>query len=398
MRLGILTFHLQLNYGGVLQALALQLALAEHGYDVCVVDRWLTREREHLRGNFASPNRRVRYREWLSLALGMGAFGTWVRCRRTQRFIQERFRLTAEHFVEWSECVGWRLPVDCLVVGSDQIWNCQWVYPSIYLLEDAPEIPAIAYAASFGMREIPEERKEQYRQGMERFVAISVRESEGIKLVESVGARAIHVVDPTILLEPVVWRGMGKGMPMGMKRRLVVYVLSENVDALLPKLVTFARRMRVEVQVLVGWYARPIPKSPKRLVKYVRAWIHPSVKLWLSAGPQEFLDAFSQADWVLSDSFHALMFSAIFDKQVAILRPESDERKAMFARIEEFVEVATEGPVIEDSVETALARFERGETMAFRHDVIRARREASWAWLKVALEKVERERAGMRSS
>ena len=70
----------------------------------------------------------------------------------------------------------------------------------------------------------------------------------------------------------------------------------------------------------------------------------------------------------------------------------------MFARIEEFVEVATEGPVIEDSVETALARFERGETMAFRHDVIRARREASWAWLKVALEKVERERAGMRSS
>lgn len=125
-------------------------------------------------------------------------------------------------------------------------------------------------------------------------------------------ACAIHVVDSTILLDPVVWRGMGKGMPMGMKRRLVVYVLSENVDALLPKLVTFARRMRVEVQVLVGWYARPIPKSPKRLVKYVRAWIHPSVKLWHSAGPQEFLDAFSQADWVLSDSFHALMFSAIF--------------------------------------------------------------------------------------
>lgn len=39
-----------------------------------------------------------------------------------------------------------------------------------------------------------------------------------------------------------------------------------------------------------------------------------------------------------------------------------------------------------------MARFERGETMAFRHDVIRARREASWVWLKTALEKVKRER------
>lgn len=43
-----------------------------------------------------------------------------------------------------------------------------------------------------------------------------------------------------------------------------------------------------------------------------------------------------------------------------------------------------------------MARFERGETMAFRHDVIQARREASWAWQRAVLEKVER--AGMRSS
>lgn len=40
-----------------------------------------------------------------------------------------------------------------------------------------------------------------------------------------------------------------------------------------------------------------------------------------------------------------------------------------------------------------MARFERGETMAFRHDVIQARQEVSWAWLKV-----EGERVGMRSS
>lgn len=400
MRLGILTFHSQLNYGGVLQALALQTALMRAGYDVSVMDRWLSATNDALAGPWRALSLKEVVDLLLRVLLGLGNGGRLLRHRRTVRFVRERLRLTPEHFVDWSEPSGQQVAVDTLVVGSDQVWHGgDWGEPRPYLLEGAPKIPAIAYAASFGMRQIPKELEPLYREGLRRFSAISVREAEGIQLVESMGAQATHVVDPTLLLEPTVWREQAavKAKPRPL---LVCYLLSEDIEKAVPKLEAFVKHYHVEVRVVVDHYLRPFPKSVGQVLRQLRwMWgrVCSPVKLCLSAGPQEFLEAFAQADWVLSDSFHALMFSAIFDKQVAILRSQSEARKAMFARIEEFVEAATEGPVIEDSVETALARFERGETMAFRHDVIQARREASWAWLKAALEKVEREREGMRS-
>lgn len=400
MKLGILTFHSQLNYGGVLQAFALQTALMRAGYDVSVVDRWLSTTNDALVGPWRALSLKEVVDLLLRVLLGLGNGGRLLRHRRTVRFVRERLRLTPEHFVDWSELSAQQMTVDRLVVGSDQVWHGgNWSNPSPYLLEGAPKIPAIAYAASFGMRQIPKELEQLYREGFRRFSAISVREAEGVRLVESMAAKATHVIDPTLLLEPTVWR---EQVAIKVKQRplLVCYLLSEDIEKVVPKLEAFVKYYHVEVRVLVGNWLRSFPKSVGQVLRQL-CWMWgrmcSSVKLCLSAGPQEFLDAFAQADWILSDSFHALMFSAIFDKQVAILRPKNDDRKAMFARIEEFVEAATEGPVIEDSVEAALARFERGETMAFRHDVIQARREASWAWLKAALEKVERERAGMRS-
>lgn len=396
MRLGILTFHAQLNYGGVLQAVALQMALLGHGYDACVVDRWLSKDNDKLVGPWARGGIKERAIIGLRVLLGLGWGGRLIRHRRTTRFVVSNLRLTREHFLEWSDSIAQQLAVDCLVVGSDQLWSCRWEVPNVYLLNGAPSgLSAITYAISFGMHRVPESLEQLYRQGVGRFSAVSVREIEGKRLVEALGGVATHVVDPTLLLEQSIWRGMVTEEG-GERKLLTVYVLAEDVEVLLPQLEAFARRMKVEVRVLVNAYVRPIPRTPSLLAYQIRWLMHrllSPVSLCLSAGPKEFLNAFAQADWVLSDSFHALMFSSIFDKQVAILRSRSDDRKDMFARIQEFVETTTDGPVIEDTVESALARFERGERMSFRQDVIVKRREASWAWLRAALDKVERERA-----
>lgn len=396
MRLGILTLHSQLNYGGVLQAFALCQALNRQGYDTGTVDRWTTPSNVALRGPWSIGDVKASIEEALRTLLCLGDGTRMIRRRRTRRFIKRWLRLTKEHFIEWAEPAAQMLSVDCLVVGSDQVWNGDWNRADIYLLKGAPErLSVVAYAASFGMKAIPAGMEELYRKGFKRFSAISVREVEGVKLVEAMGALATHVVDPTLLLEPSVWQASVSGKK---HRRplLTVYVLSEDVEALSPKLRAFARRHHAKVRLLVDSGQRPFPRTPKQLLLHFR-WLmrrlFSPVKPFLTAGPQEFLEAFAQADWVLSDSFHALMFSSIFDKQVAILRPKSEKRKGMFARIEEFVETTTDGPVIEDTVESALARFERGERMSFRQDVIAKRREASWAWLRAALDKVERERA-----
>ncbi len=386
MKVGILTLHSQLNYGGVLQAFALQTALEQMGHKVVVIDRWWTPRNESLRGPFAGMPLRAWVRWGLRGLAGCGQFGSAVRHLRTMRFVRKRLHLTPYHFRTWQEMAGRELGVDCIVVGSDQVWHCgDWGDPEAYLLEGAPEyIPAIAYAASFGLREIPESFRELYRRGFQRFSAIGVREAEGVTLVESLGAKATHVVDPTQLLDAATWKQCLALKPTGKRRRLVCYFLSENVQRALPELETFARETDSTVEVYVNSFARPMPKSVSAVLARLKLLItspFSRVHVRLAAGPREFVQSFASTTWICSDSFHALMFASIFDKQVAILRPSSPFRAQMFARIEEFVASSTTGPVIEPSLSSALARFKKGNTTLFIPTELTPRHAASLHWL-----------------
>ena len=391
MRVGILTFHSQLNYGGVLQAFALQTVLERMGYEVAVVDRWLDAQNIALWGPFAG----MTVRGWVGWlvrgVMGCGTFGRTVRHWRTIRFVQRRLRLTPYHFVRWEEMTGRNLGVDCLVVGSDQVWHGgDWGNPLPYLLEGAPPIHAIAYAASFGMNRLPEALLEAYREGFARFSAISVRESEGVELVASVGGCATHVSDPTQLLDASSWRETLSlcGKKGGQRPRLVCYFLSENALAALPALEDFARKRRCSVEVFVNGIQLPVPKSFSTIWGRLGWWMHrvvSSVRLRLAAGPREFVEAFSSATWVLSDSFHALMFASVFGADVRILLPKDASRRVMFGRIEEFTRCAVKGTVLSVNVQEALASFVEGEPCTYNEVFLRERREASQAWLKNAL-------------
>lgn len=386
MKIGILTFHSQLNYGGVLQAYAMQMALQEMGHDAVVIDRWLDEHNGHLFGPFLNN-----WKGWIGTLIrgfaGTGKFGRLFRHWHTIRFIRQKLNLTPYHFDEWKDAPK-ELGVDIILVGSDQVWNGNYGRPRPYLLEGAPSMPAVAYAASFGMRALPEELIAVYREGFKRFKAISVREAEGIGLVESQGATATHVVDPTLLLEPSIWKMKVKGSPK-QKRTLVCYLLAEDVEALYPQLYAFAKAQHCKVKVLVDWYTLPFPKTVSQVIqriKHIVRNIFSPVKLDFAAGPQAFLNAFANATWLLSDSFHAVMFSSIFGKNVRILRPKNEFRKKMFARIEEFAKSSVaSGNLIAEDVPSALASFANDDPLQFNQDVIAQRRTESKAWLENAL-------------
>lgn len=386
MKIGILTFHSQLNYGGVLQAYAMQMALQEMGHEAVVIDRWLDEHNGHLFGPFLNN-----WKGWLKYTIkccfGMLSPKSLVRHLNTIRFVRNQLNLTPYHFYEWKDAPK-ELGVDVILVGSDQVWNGIFGRPRPYLLEGAPRVPAIAYAASFGMRTLPEELIPAYRDGFQRFKAISVREAEGIGLVESQGATATHMVDPTLLLEPSIWKTKVKRSAK-QKRTLVCYLLSEEVEALYPQLYAFAKAQHCKVKVLVNLYALPFPKTVSQIIQRVKRMarnIFSPVKLELAAGPQEFLNAFANATWVLSDSFHAVMFSSIFGKNVRILRPKNEFRQKMFARIEEFAKSGVaSGNLIAEDVPSALASFANDEPLQFNQEVIAQRRTESKAWLENAL-------------
>ena len=394
LNIGILTFHAQQNYGGVLQAFALQQALSRlfPAAEVRMVDRWISATNGGLQDPFAGV--KMRGRLFLRLLMRLGDWAPETRRTRTRRWICSHMALTPDHFADWAEFVARRLPVpEVLVVGSDQVWHAgKWGDPRVYLLHGAPAMRAIAYAASFGMtREDAREMAELYREGLPKFAAISCREAEGIAICADLNLAAEHVVDPTLLVGREFWRSVVR--PRRSRRsRLFAYVLSEDVQAVRERLETFGGEMDCMAELFSGntpsWWWGPMPKNVRTLREWWRALRRrrcDRARMRLDAGPQEFLDSIAAADWVVTDSFHALMFAIIFKRNVRVLRPRSESRRQMFARIEEFAAHAT-GPLIADDLDAALSSFRRGETVAFDEPWLEARRRFSADWLTAQIE------------
>ena len=385
MKIGILTFHSQLNYGGVLQCWALQTALEKLGHDVVVIDRWQDKNNSWLEKGYDEYSMFQWIKFLVRSAMGLGNIHQWLRVRRTKRFFAAHLRLTPYHLFDWKDAPK-ELGIDMFVVGSDQVWHCgDWGDPRVYLLEGAPEIPAIAYAASFGMTELPQEFVDLFKRGLSKFKAISCREAEGVEICRQLGFDATHVVDPTLL----AWGEDAETLPSGTKRReLVCYFLSVRIDDHIAALESFARKNKCRVSVFMDEaYWLPFPKNRAAIKGYVRGLrnrLSLDIRIMDSAGPAEFLYAFKRAKWVVSDSFHALMFSICYGCDPRIIKPSSPSRQKMFARINEFAAHA-KGSLIVNSVQDALDSFANGEKVVFDRDWRSARRTASLSWLRSKL-------------
>ncbi len=389
MKIGILTFHSQLNYGGVLQCWALQTVLEKMGHEVVVIDRWLHADNHYLECGFNKCQIGFWVKFILRAMIGLGDWAKRQRVRKTKRFLKTYLNLTPYHFVEWKDAPK-DLGVDLLVVGSDQVWHCgDWGDPRAYLLEGAPQIPAIAYAASFGMASLPEwtHKDKQissislYKDGLKRFRAISCRETEGVAICKSMGFEATHVVDPTLL----AWLD---GEKTEKENELVCYFMSESIDDNIDGLAEFANKNSCAVKIFTkDPPLLPIPKNLNTLVQNSNRngkRIGSNVQIMASASPAEFFDAFKTAKYVISDSFHALMFSICFGCNVRIMRPKTEMRKTMFARIEEFANHAN-GNLLVDTVHDALGSFNNGMMVEFDRSWLTTIRQGSLSWLQNAI-------------
>lgn len=182
--------------------------------------------------------------------------------------------------------------IDCYVIGSDQVWN--YAFPSFSKFDfvEYSIKPKISYAASFGVSEIPEYLRDFYRTGLNGIDYISVRETSGKKIVSDLtDIKATVVLDPTLLLSKEDWQEIST-KKLYSKKFIVVYFLDEiSKDDLS--------------------YIQKYAESNNCLIK--RMFSRDDEELWES-GPDEFINLFSQAEAVFTDSFHAVAFSIIFNK------------------------------------------------------------------------------------
>lgn len=385
MRIGILTLHSQTNYGGVLQAYALQCTLESLGHEVVVIDRWMDEGNSLLNG-ILSCRSPVAWMKFLCRGLlGFGDFAHLIRCRRTKRMLPTLLHLSKYSFCHWKDAPA-ELGIDLLVVGSDQVWNPGALRNGqAYLLKGAPNIPAISYAASFGVKSLPREWESSYREGLGRFKSISVREEEGGAIVSALDFSAVHVVDPVFLADPKIW---DRFRPMAKRRRgkkLVCYFIHEPLGDVLADLRRFSSKHECDVEVFLGGPWQEIPRRFKEWLSifsgFSRAMLVPRLHLRSIATPDEFVGEIAAADWVVTDSFHGLMFSTVFRKCVRVLKPNRASVDGGFSRLSEFVAAQLHGGVLADDLNVALRSATDNQPILYNLEGLTRARRDSYMWL-----------------
>lgn len=206
---------------------------------------------------------------------------------------------------------------DYLITGSDQVWNPYFLEnPEDMFLTFMPPERRIAYAASFGVSEIPQEWKAKYAKWLSEMHAISVREERGAEIVKELTGRDVPVlVDPTLLLTPEEWNRVAQ-KPRWLdveKKYILLYFLSEMPKAVRETVQRLAEEQHLEIIDLMDW--RNLD--------------------WYTSDPAEFVYLIAHADLIYTDSFHGTVFSIFYNRSFVICdRQIRNKKQGMNSRID----------------------------------------------------------------
>lgn len=295
MKVGIITFHRALNYGAVLQAYALQQFLRKLDIDSEIIDYRSSYIETFYKPIKANPlkNPKMYLKEICYLLPNL------KKRKKFERFIHTYIKTTRK-IDSNEELKKLNKEFDYFITGSDQVWNYKWSgFDKAFFLEFANSEKKYSYAASFGFEKIPVEKEALYKKLLGDFQKISVRENTGKIIVKDLIKKdAVVDLDPSCLIEKEMW---GK---IAVRPKKAGYVL----------LYTLEKSDRLNI------YAEDIAKKLGTEIVYISDAIKKTstfkYKGFLS--PAEFVGLFANAGYVVTNSFHGLMFSVIFEKEFCL--------------------------------------------------------------------------------
>lgn len=282
-KIGIVTIIDNDNYGNRLQNYALQETIKKYGFKVTTLNNYA-----RLNNKEKIINRIKSY-----IVFSLGSLKKYIksnkkRLKNFKKFNKEYINLTNKIYTPYTKNLNNQF--DAFVVGSDQVWK-----PIFNRMRDfdflsfADKEKRISYAASFGISEIPEEYKSKLINGLKDFDKISVREEQGARIIKNICNKEAKVVlDPTLLLPIENWKSIERKPEFHKSNN---YILTYFLDYSSYKNVVeeYAKNNGLEVINLMD-------KKSK----------------YYECGPSEFLYLFHNAKMILTDSFHACVFSILY--------------------------------------------------------------------------------------
>lgn len=318
-KVGILTFHGSHNFGSVLQSYASVITLRKLGYLPEIIN---------LRNQTQIDVYKI-FHKGESIIRRMFKILIYPqlksRSHKFEYFINNILPISKKEYRHGSELDVDQLGYDIYYTGSDQIWNpaCQDFETAYYLDFVKHKFPTIAYAPSLGKGKFDQKDEELIKGLLPGVDFLSCRERSGAQLIERLsGRKTVQVCDPVLLPSPEEWRSFAID-PKRKKPYILVYFLENN----------HGDKSNLEVLKKQTGYDVIL------LNEYLREYLNPDIKLKLNASPQEFLGLIKNAECIYTNSFHATVFSVIFNRPffTAIAKSENvannnDSRKVDFLK------------------------------------------------------------------
>lgn len=302
MRIGILTLPLHSNYGGIMQAWALQTVLMRMGHKVKVIDK-----------NLLPPKA-----NWLYI-YPKRIFLKYILHKNIpvfhEKLMYENYSMRTKYILPFIEKYIARKIIydvseikkdefDVIIFGSDQIWRPKYYCQFYKRIIDAFgafaykwNINLISYAASFGLDNLNEFNKKEIikiKECIQKFNGVSVRESQAIYLCKNFfNVNAIHVLDPTLLLNKGDYISL-ISPDIVQRNGIMQYILD----------------LDTEKQKIVKSICQCM-KMPLFSCIHYSETCQPAVEQWLAG--------FRDASIIITDSFHACVFSIIFHKPFIVI-------------------------------------------------------------------------------
>ena len=323
MQIKTITCHDVYNFGASLQALALQSYLEGIGQDVEIIDYKPDYLSKHF-NLFSVSNPVYDYPIIKQVYLIAKLPARLIALRRKKKFdvfTRQFLHLTSHRYHSNEELKADPPLAEAYIAGSDQIWNTLFKNgrDAAFYLDFAPKTAKrIAYAASFATKDIAEDSKPFVREMLHSIERISIRERISLPLLESLGRNdGIAVCDPVFLLSSQKWNQILTYKNKNESPYLLVYD-SEKSERIREVACRIAKQRGLQLYNVSSFRLPYVDKD-----------------YWCSS-PLDFVRLIRDADFIVSNSFHATAFSLIFHREFCVVNRKEAINERMLRLLDQY--------------------------------------------------------------
>jgi polysaccharide pyruvyl transferase len=297
MKIGILTFHDEPNYGAFLQTYGLSEWLIKNDYEVEIID--------------------LRIKEDFQFSFFVKLFKPIIRYFIFEKARKKHFNRTKRVYFTSNDLENDLPDCDKYILGSDQVWNKDITGKQkfAYFFNFLPDSkPRFSFASSFGMDkwDFNSNETEVIRKLLNKFSAVGVREKSAIELCKkNCNIESTLVVDPTLLLSDY---SKLTGKLQSRKNRVVCFKFTKGSD-----FYEFLHKFKKMNNYNISILNKTLP------IRGLNNIALPTIKKWIKS--------IAESEIVITDSYHALIFSIIYKKQFIVL----PANKKNFTRLAELL-------------------------------------------------------------